>query len=70
MHWDGRFAIGVTLIWVMLVSGTFYLLTGMLTPAVHHTAPDSQLEREWNRKNRVPPAPMAVSSCVRVRTSP
>jgi hypothetical protein len=33
MHWDRRFAIGVSLIWVVLVTGVFYLLAGIERPA-------------------------------------
>jgi hypothetical protein len=33
MHWDRRFAIGVSLIWAVLVSGAFYLLAGIHIPA-------------------------------------
>lgn len=32
MHWDRRFAIGVSLIWAVLVSGAFYLLAGIERP--------------------------------------
>jgi len=33
MHWDRRFAIVVSLIWALLVSGAFFLLAGSHTPA-------------------------------------
>ncbi|MGA2272011.1 MAG: hypothetical protein ABSH00_00550 [Bryobacteraceae bacterium] len=33
MHWDRRFAIMVSLIWAVLVSGAFYLLAGIQLPA-------------------------------------
>ena len=33
MHWDRRFAIVVSLIWALLVSGAFFLLAGIHTPA-------------------------------------
>ena len=32
MNWDRRFAIGVSLIWVVLVTGVFYLLAGIERP--------------------------------------
>jgi hypothetical protein len=34
MHWDGRFAIGVSLIWAMLVLSAFHLVKG-----IQNTAP-------------------------------
>jgi len=33
MHWDRRFAIVVSLIWAVLVSGAFFLLAGIHTAA-------------------------------------
>jgi hypothetical protein len=33
MHWDRRFAIVISLIWAVLVSGAFFLLAGIRTPA-------------------------------------
>jgi hypothetical protein len=70
MHWDRRFAIVVSLIWAVLVSGAFYLVAGMLPPASNVPASDGQLRRELDRTNHILTTPVAMSGCARVRISP
>lgn len=70
MHWDRRFAIVVSMIWAMLVSGAFYLAAGVLPPASNAAASDRQLRRELDRTNHVLTTPVSMPGCARVRISP
>lgn len=62
MHWDRRFAIGVSLIWAALVSGAFYLLAGILPPVSPGPASGRQLRRELDRTNHELATPLTVSA--------
>jgi len=69
MHWDRRFAIGVSLIWAVLVSGVFYLLAGIERPPSPAAVLGGQLTHGWNRTNRALARPVAtVRLDVRLRT--
>jgi hypothetical protein len=70
MHWDRRFAIVVSLIWAVLVSGAFYLVAGILPRASPAPASDRQLRRDLDQTNHLFITPVAMSGCARVRISP
>jgi hypothetical protein len=70
MHLDRRFAVVVSLIWAVLVSGAFYLAVGILPSAPPAPASDGQLRRELDRTNHILTTPVAMTGCARVRISP